>query len=162
MSPLPSNIPQCRHIKTNGIPCGSPALRGYNFCYFHHHAHHRPGRPAGAAASAAFVPLPILEDANAVQLALHRIAQAIAEDGIDPRRAALLLYAFQTASANLKRVSLETVFWERQVRELPGEVGEQQEDAALPGFVPDIKAVADATFSGDWWLAAGDCPSAVH
>jgi hypothetical protein len=141
MSPLPSNIPQCRHVKTNGIRCGSPALRARNFCYFHHHAHQRPGRPAGAAASAAFIPLPILEDANAVQLALHRIAQAIAEDGIDPKRAALLLYAFQTASANLKRVYLETPLWEKIERDLPGDSA-PDEDGPQPALVGDIKAVA--------------------
>jgi hypothetical protein len=26
---------QCEHIKTNGEFCGSPALRGRNYCYFH-------------------------------------------------------------------------------------------------------------------------------
>lgn len=26
---------KCEHIKTNGIRCGSPALRDENICYFH-------------------------------------------------------------------------------------------------------------------------------
>jgi len=32
---IPSNIARCEHIKTNGTQCGSPALRGKHFCYFH-------------------------------------------------------------------------------------------------------------------------------
>ena len=27
--------PECRHIKTSGGKCGSPALRGQPYCYFH-------------------------------------------------------------------------------------------------------------------------------
>ena len=26
----------CRHIHTSGSRCGSPALRGESFCYYHH------------------------------------------------------------------------------------------------------------------------------
>jgi hypothetical protein len=29
------SFPTCQHIKKNGIRCGSPALRGRSFCYFH-------------------------------------------------------------------------------------------------------------------------------
>lgn len=38
-------IPICRHLKTNGLRCQSPALNGEPFCYFHvrlHKEHHRP------------------------------------------------------------------------------------------------------------------------
>jgi hypothetical protein len=31
----------CRHIKTNGARCGSPALPGQVFCYFHNNAARR-------------------------------------------------------------------------------------------------------------------------
>jgi hypothetical protein len=30
----------CRHIKTNGKRCGSPALSGLIFCFFHRELHH--------------------------------------------------------------------------------------------------------------------------
>ncbi|HYL13004.1 MAG TPA: hypothetical protein VEV41_08205 [Terriglobales bacterium] len=29
------SFPICEHIKNDGIRCGSPALRGRSFCYFH-------------------------------------------------------------------------------------------------------------------------------
>src|SRR5271169_4705534 len=32
---LNKNIRSCTHIKVNGTRCGSPALRGEVFCYFH-------------------------------------------------------------------------------------------------------------------------------
>ena len=38
-------VPICRHLKTNGFRCQSPALNGETFCYFHlrlHKEHHRP------------------------------------------------------------------------------------------------------------------------
>ncbi len=33
--PIDPRIPQCQHIKHDGIRCGSPSLRGKNLCYFH-------------------------------------------------------------------------------------------------------------------------------
>jgi hypothetical protein len=35
MSRYSVSIPRCTHIKTNGTQCGSPALRGRRFCFFH-------------------------------------------------------------------------------------------------------------------------------
>jgi hypothetical protein len=28
-------VRHCRHVKEDGIACGSPALRGQGYCYFH-------------------------------------------------------------------------------------------------------------------------------
>ena len=28
-------IKHCRHVKEDGIPCGSPALRGESYCHYH-------------------------------------------------------------------------------------------------------------------------------
>ena len=93
-------LPRCQHIKVNGTQCGSPALRGNCHCYFH--AHHQL-KPANDSA----FDFPVLEDANAVQIALMQVIRAIADDKIDSKRAGLLLYALQTASFNLKRANLE-------------------------------------------------------
>ena len=86
--------------------CGSPALRGLPFCYFHERwrrirPHRRPG-------DAPRLQLPLLEDANAIQMALQQVMQAILDNQIDNKRAGLLLYALQTASANLKRTDFES------------------------------------------------------
>jgi len=98
-------IPQCEHIKTNGTRCGSPALRSRKFCYFHHVAHDlrylRRSRPQ------ARFELPLLEDANAVQMAIQQVAEAVLDERIDNKRAGLLLFALQTAACNLKNVDFE-------------------------------------------------------
>ncbi len=101
-------IPTCHHLKTNGLWCGSPALRGAAYCYFHEQWHrHRPRRRRSGQPPV--LDLPLLEDANAIQIALQQVVQAIVNDELETRRAALLLYALQTASFNLKRTQFEPV-----------------------------------------------------
>ncbi|HEX6770848.1 MAG TPA: hypothetical protein VF126_02395 [Acidobacteriaceae bacterium] len=48
--------------------------------------------------------LPAPEDSASIQLALIEVIQALAADQIKPRRAGLLLYGLQVASANAKNV----------------------------------------------------------
>ena len=91
--------PECRHIKTSGGKCGSPALRGQPFCYFHSRLRERTARlPAAFDRSRA----PTLEDRGAIQLAISEIAMAVANYQMDHKRAGVLLYALQIASHNAK------------------------------------------------------------
>jgi len=48
--------------------------------------------------------LPLLEDANAVQVAIQEIMQAILDRRIDNKRAGLLLYSLQLASSNIRNL----------------------------------------------------------
>jgi hypothetical protein len=50
--------------------------------------------------------LPPLEDAVSIQLALIDVAQALAANRIEAKRAGLLLYALQVASANVRNMHL--------------------------------------------------------
>jgi hypothetical protein len=50
--------------------------------------------------------LPPVEDSASIQLALIQVLQALAADQLDPRRAGLLLYGLQVASANAKNVHI--------------------------------------------------------
>lgn len=50
---------------------------------------------------------PVLEDANAVQLALMRVMQLLGSGQMDHKTAGLMLYALQTASINLRHVQFE-------------------------------------------------------
>jgi hypothetical protein len=106
------NFPnRCQHIKVNGTLCGSPALRRNRFCYFHKlyqeerielnsdKARRRRRNPT--------IQLPVLEDANSIQVSLMQIMRLIVAGQIDGKTAGLLLYALQTASANLPRVRFE-------------------------------------------------------
>ncbi len=104
--------PRCAHIKSDGVRCGSPALLRQSYCYAHTNMHRPlPGLEA----------LPPFEDANGIQCALMQVADAIVRGAIDTKRAALLLYALQIASANLKRVSFEPMPHKIVLDELAGE-----------------------------------------
>jgi hypothetical protein len=107
MSSYPSSIRRCQHIKVNGVQCGSPALRDHRHCYFHDHARARMLRMTSISAEREPVTLPILEDANSIQMALSQVMQLLVSGQIEHKTAALLLYAMQTASANLKHTSFE-------------------------------------------------------
>ena len=92
-------FPECRHIKTSGGKCGSPALRGQPFCYLHSRLRERTARPPRPFEA---LELPPLEDRGAIQLAISEIVTALANYTIHPKRAGVLLYALQIASHNAK------------------------------------------------------------
>ena len=109
MSSYPNSIPRCEHLKVNGTQCGSPALRRNHFCYFHKHWQEtrivlNANRARRGRAS---LDLPVLEDANSIQVALMQVMRLILSGQIDPKTAGLLLYALQTASSNLSRTTFE-------------------------------------------------------
>ena len=107
----PANRPrQCEHVKSNGEFCGSPALRGRSYCYFHlthigrrlrAERSHARARRSRRRARAVRLNLPPFEDANSIQIALMQVVDALLENRIDSKRAGLVLYALQTASSNL-------------------------------------------------------------
>jgi hypothetical protein len=109
MSSYPNSIPRCEHLKVNGTQCGSPALKRNHFCFFHKRWHEtrivlnanraRRGRAA--------LDLPVLEDANSIQVSLMQVMRLILSGQVDPKTAGLLLYALQTASSNLSRINFE-------------------------------------------------------
>jgi hypothetical protein len=51
--------------------------------------------------------LPTLEDANSIQVGLAEVMRLLVTQEIDHKTGALLLYAMQTASANMKHTSFE-------------------------------------------------------
>ena len=102
----PATIVRCQHIKVNGVQCGSPALKKGHFCYFHYQWH-GAGRPPKETGNSFALDFPVLEDANALQVALMRVMDSIVTGEIDRKRSALLLYALQTAAINLPRTSFE-------------------------------------------------------
>jgi hypothetical protein len=103
------SIPRCQHLKVNGTQCGSPALKRNRFCFFHKRFQEeriklncdraRQGR--------ASLYLPVLEDANSIQVSLMQIMRLLASRQIDAKIASLLLYALQTATFNLRHLNIE-------------------------------------------------------
>jgi hypothetical protein len=106
MALYPINILRCQHIKVNGTQCGSPALRDATHCYYHIR-YHWPELEALQDNNEWRIGFPTLEDANSIQVALAKVMEQLVMNEIDHKTAALMLYALQTASMNLKRTSLE-------------------------------------------------------
>src|SRR5450631_1312504 len=101
---------QCNHILTNGQVCNAIPMRDSTFCYWHHKARARRrryvriGGPLSMEANSG-LELPLLEDANAIQITIQEIMQPILDRRIDNKRAGLLLYSLQLASSNIRNLT---------------------------------------------------------
>ena len=111
---MPNYPNRCQHIKVNGTQCGCPALRHNKLCYFHKRHHQERVelnldrlKNDRARRRKVVMELPVLEDANSIQVSLMQIMRLIVAGQIDGKTAGLLLYALQTASANLPRVRFD-------------------------------------------------------
>jgi hypothetical protein len=101
------NVPRCQHVKVNGTQCGSPALRSRRHCFFHDRIRQEQAKIAASASGPRQFELPLLEDANSVQVALMKVIQMLASGTLDHKTAGLILYALQTASTNLRTADFE-------------------------------------------------------
>jgi hypothetical protein len=111
MPSYPVQIRLCQHIKVNGTRCASPALRDEKHCYYHTEWRRKSAKVnlkvKVEGEKRRTITLPSLEDANSVHVALAEMLRLLATDQIDHRTAALMLYALQLASSNLKMTSFE-------------------------------------------------------
>ncbi|MGD0791501.1 MAG: hypothetical protein ABR920_06995 [Terriglobales bacterium] len=107
MPSYPLSIRRCQHLKVNGTQCGSPALRDEKYCYYHVRWTPKGMEAISHLQKEGAVMLPTLEDANSIQVALADVIRMLRTQEVDHRTAALMLYALQTASANLKHTSFE-------------------------------------------------------
>jgi hypothetical protein len=86
------DAPTCEHIKATNQRCGSPALKGKRFCYYHDEA--CDGRKLKKR-----LRMPVLEDHRSIQMALTKVCQRVADNVIDAKRASTLFYGLQVASS---------------------------------------------------------------
>jgi hypothetical protein len=106
---MPGYPNRCQHLKINGTQCGSPALRRNRFCFFHKRFQDERIRLNASRArrgSGTFI-LPLLEDANSIQITLMQVMRLLVSQQIEHKTASLLLYALQTASTNLRMTKFE-------------------------------------------------------
>src|SRR5258706_10734026 len=105
----PPSIARCQHVKVNGVQCGSPALKNRKLCHFHQRW--QQGRiqlnANHARRSRYSLDLPILEDANSIQVALMQGMRLLLTNQVDHKTAALLFYSLQTASTNLRHTKFD-------------------------------------------------------
>ncbi|MGO9519588.1 MAG: hypothetical protein ACLPND_21330 [Candidatus Korobacteraceae bacterium] len=98
-------VKHCRHVKEDGIACGSPALRGQSYCHFHLRYKGYPlrawpnkGRLGGwrLTRRTAF-------NLKAAEANLKRVEKMLASGTCsDAQRAGLIRYALQMMVSNLR------------------------------------------------------------
>src|SRR5437879_12996168 len=116
---------RCQHLKTNGTQCGSPALRRNRFCYFHKRYQDERIRlnvDRRRRGTATFF-LPVLEDANSIQMSLMQIMRLLLTGQLEHQTASLPLYALRTTSTNLPQTNLKP--WAQEVIHDPPDAAER-------------------------------------
>ena len=103
----------CTHIKVTGVRCGSPSLRGEQFCYFHQRMLRTFKFPASRVHHSA-----LLEDEESIQASLMETVNALLRGTIELKRAELILRALNTAVRNIRRVKFG-VHKSEMVTEIP-------------------------------------------
>jgi hypothetical protein len=93
-----NNAPRCRFEKANGVMCRAPRVRGKKLC--HMHLMMEEARPEK-------ISLPGLSDANAIQAAIAKGAQALVDGKLEQKQASILGYYLQLALSNVGRVDFE-------------------------------------------------------
>jgi hypothetical protein len=138
------SVNHCRHIKEDGFFCQAPALHGREYCRFHLRALGRRIRMARALAQREpfRLVLPILEDMNAVHVALMLVLDALAAGLVEHKRAGLLLYGLQQASANLRSLTAKPSLG---VYDEQTDTGPRAEE--YPGFEEEFGLPADLDLS---------------
>ena len=112
--PVHPSVKVCTHIKVTGVRCGSPALRGEQFCYFHQ----RMIRGVSTPPNARVLPIALVENEESIQASLMELINALARNTIDFRRAELILRALHIAVRNARRVRFNANDGD-MVREVP-------------------------------------------
>jgi hypothetical protein len=155
MASYPIEIRRCRHIKTNGTQCGSPALKGKELCYYHEQNKPREMELYldGDRYSDGSIIMPVFEDAHSIQTVIRQVVHLMLSRRIDRKDAGTLLYALQIASGNLKRMQEEkakptqVVMEPDKASDTP--LGMTPWSATGKGYDPDDAAQAEA----EHWLA---------
>jgi hypothetical protein len=93
-------FPLCRHTKTNGRRCKSPALKARSYCYFHQRPHQRHTSVPSRSLPVPHVELTAFQDCESIQAALSVVVNALATGNLETERATALLYGIQLASSN--------------------------------------------------------------
>lgn len=93
-----NSAPRCRYEKANGTTCRAPKVRGKKYC--HMHLMLEEARPRK-------ISLPSLGDANAIQAAIAKGAQAVVDGTLEQKQASILGYYLQLALSNVGRVDFE-------------------------------------------------------
>jgi hypothetical protein len=117
--PKRPNVRHCTHIKVTGQQCGSPALRGEFFCYFHT----RVIKGVQQRVDMQLHSMALLEDCESIQLSIMYVVDGLIKGTLEPVRARLIIQALRIAARNAKNVRFDEVHYraseQPMVREVP-------------------------------------------
>ncbi len=105
--------PICRHIKTNGLQCQSPALIGHRLCYFHtrqatRHRNYRPNQDLDPFFEPGrHIRLNIIEDRDSLLTALSQTVNAMATGQIELKHGKAILYGLSLASQAIQQQEVQ-------------------------------------------------------
>jgi hypothetical protein len=92
--------PTCHHRFPDQHRCGSPALRGEAFCYFHHPDRQTAANPYARRARRGFHLTPPTNQ-RSLQNAVAEVIVRLASNQLDVQRAQLILHSLDIASRTL-------------------------------------------------------------
>jgi hypothetical protein len=142
---MESKCATCNHLYDEGGKCNSAAVTGQKYCTYHLRYRARQLRMAQfRARNQRFdIKLPPLESMFAVQSALTQLAEALAANMIDPKRAQQLLSVLRLASRNL----LHSDKWQPSVyhTEIPAPAIDLAAEYGLPRDL-DLDTPPDVAF----------------
>ena len=95
--------PLCRHTKTNGRRCQSPALTTSAFCHHHQKLRRTRGTTLNSGPGLSTHVLHPLRNAQSIQEALAMGLSGIASGRLHPKVAGRMFYALHMARVNLNR-----------------------------------------------------------
>ena len=138
-----SHPKSCTHIKVTGVRCGSPALRGEQFCYFHQRMLRSVRFPNSRVLRSA-----LLEDPESIQASLMEVVNGLLRGTLELKRGELILRALNTAVRNIRRVRFD-LHQDEMIREIPNypdqpstDIDEPYEPSAAPRRPPTREEVA--------------------
>jgi hypothetical protein len=108
------NVRNCTHIKVAGQQCGSPALRGEHFCYFHT----RVIKGVQQRVDMQLHPLALLEDHESIQLSLMHVVDGLWKGTLEPTRARLIIQALRIAARNAVHARFDDCYYEEDEQKM--------------------------------------------
>ena len=106
-----SSYPICEHILPGGRRCGSPAVRGDDFCFYHRNVHRRVPEvnfmmyltdPQPERNPNYQYAMPYIEDPESLQMAFTQFLHSVTEQHLSTDRAWLVLSALHGTARNLR------------------------------------------------------------
>jgi hypothetical protein len=147
--PLPPhpNVRNCTHIKVTGQRCGSPALRGEFFCYFHT----RVIKGVQQRVDMQLHSMALLEDCESIQLSIMHVVDGLVKGTLDPTRARLIIQALRIAARNAKNVRFDDCYYKAHEQPMVRQVPDYAHQYLIehPEFGPPIDSKHQNTCGAD-------------